>query len=56
MLLQVSNNNNNNNNNTNNNNNNNNNHHHHHLLFGFHVQSTMVVLPNYTIKKENIFY
>ena len=42
--------NNNNNNNNNNSNNNNNNH-----LFGFQVQSTMVLLPNYTIKK-NVFY
>ena len=25
-------------------------------LFGFHVQGTMVLLPNYTIKKENVFY
>ena len=35
----------------NNNNNNNNN-----RLFGFHVQNTMALLPNYTIKKENVFY
>ena len=28
---------------------------HHHLL-GFHVQSTMGLLLNYTIKKENVFY
>ena len=35
----------------NNNNNNNNN-----KLFRFHVQSTMLLLPNYTIKRENVFY
>ena len=25
-------------------------------LLGFHVQSKMVHLPNYTIKKESLFY
>ena len=38
------------------NNNNNNNNNNKNNLFGFHVQGTMVLLPNYTIKKENIFY
>ena len=36
-------------NNNDNNNDNNNNH-----LFGFHIQSTMVLLPNYTIKRKCI--
>ena len=42
---------NNNNNNDNNNNNNNNN-----KLFGFLVQNAMLLHPNYTIKRENVFY
>ena len=41
-----------NNNNSNNNDNNNNNNNNNNNLFGFHVQSTMVLLPNYTIKNK----
>ena len=44
--------NNNNNNNDNNNNNNNNNNINNSNIFGFYVQSTMVLLPDYTIKKR----
>ena len=45
-------NNNNNNNNDNNNNNNNNNNINNSNIFGFYVQSTMVLLPAYTIKQR----
>ena len=41
-----------NNNNRDNNNNSNNNNDDNNNFFGFHVQSTMVLLPNYTIKNK----